>query len=447
LLPRELKQYSNRKLFIALGAMIGVAIIATVATLVALSALTSVRHTAQVNSAAKDKLQSLLRDLRTAESTNRGYLITGDADYLARFDKSITDTEALLANLDQQTKTASYRADITKLIPLVRSQISSLGDTVKIIQSGQRDEAATVANLEDGKRVMDKVEQLAASIEQTQQTQQNRDRSRVQALADIARDISVLTLVLTLFLSGTIYYLYLKAIQSERRLDRAKDEFVSLASHQLRTPATGIKSILSTLVAGDFGPLNERQSYFMKRALESNEHELSIIEELLNVAKADAGRLMLHSTQFMLDGLIDAIVLEQSAAIAQKNQHLTIKRPSHPVKVFADEEKLYMAIGNLLDNARKYTPEFGKITIAISSRHGEVYVEVADTGIGIDPDELSHIFDRFQRASDAVRGNVEGAGLGLYLALRIAELSWTLPAPAGFTFTVTLAKPFFNPKC
>jgi len=119
--------------------MIGVAIIATVATLVALSALTSVRHTAQVNSAAKDKLQSLLRDLRTAESTNRGYLITGDADYLARFDKSITDTEALLANLDQQTKTASYRADITKLIPLVRSQISSLGDTVKIIQSGQRD--------------------------------------------------------------------------------------------------------------------------------------------------------------------------------------------------------------------------------------------------------------------------------------------------------------------
>jgi signal transduction histidine kinase len=81
-----------------------------------------------------------------------------------------------------------------------------------------------------------------------------------------------------------------------------------------------------------------------------------------------------------------------------------------------------MAIGNLLDNARKYTPEFGKISVAIYSRHGEVHIEVADTGVGIDPDELDHIFDRFQRATDAVRGNVEGAGLGLYLARRIAEL-------------------------
>ena len=229
------------------------------------------------------------------------------------------------------------------------------------------------------------------------------------------------TIALTLVLAATVYYLYLKAIQSERQLDRAKDEFVSLASHQLRTPATGIKSILSTLKAGDFGPLNQRQNYFLGRALESNERELGIIEELLNVAKADAGRLVLHTTKFNLSNLVTSIVNEQRPGIAKKLLRLEIKLPRHPLEIVADEDKLYMAIGNLVDNARKYTHEAGKISVIVSKRHNDVRIEVSDTGIGIEPSELNHIFDRFQRASDAVRGNVEGAGLGLYLARRITE--------------------------
>ncbi len=408
MLPRELRQYSNRNVFMTLGAIIAVSFVATAATLAALALLSSIRQTGQVNNTAKAQLQSLLLQLNAAESNRRGYVITGNPSYQTRFVKAASIVRSSLQSLDQDTITASYHQDIENLRTLVNTQFKA--------------SAVTPDSLASTTATMDQVQTLAASIETTQTAQLNRDRNHVQFLSDIARDVSLLTLILTLTLAIFMYYLYLTAIQSERRLDRAKDEFVSLASHQLRTPATGIKSILSTLVAGDFGPLNDRQTYFMHRAIESNERGLGIIEELLNVARADAGRLILRSAEFELGPLISAIAGEQKGAITEKHQQLSIKQPNRPLKIFADEEKLYMAIGNLLDNARKYTPEFGKITLSIYARHGEVYIEVADTGMGIHPDELERIFDRFQRASDAIRGNVEGTGLGLYLARRIAEL-------------------------
>jgi signal transduction histidine kinase len=422
LLPRELKQYSNRKLFIALGAMIAVALIATTATLIALSALTTVRLAAQTNNTARGQLQELLRELRTAESSNRGYLITDDREYLARYDQAVKDARTTLGKLKDQARNTTYKAEIDQFGPVIDEKFKVLDNTVRLTEDGGPVESIA-KNLEHSRGLMDRIETSAASIESVQTALLVRDRASVQTLADVARDISVLTLVLTLVLAATVYYLYLKAIQSERQLDLAKDEFVSLASHQLRTPATGIKAILATLDSGDFGTLNERQSYFLKRAIDSNERELRIIEELLNVAKADAGRLVLHATEFELSGLIDTIASEQTSLISKKNQKLTIRCPHQPLTVYADEEKLYMAIGNLLDNARKYTPENGKISINVFSRHGEVFIEVADNGIGIEAEQLDHIFDRFQRAgSHALEGTVEGSGLGLYLAQRIAEL-------------------------
>jgi signal transduction histidine kinase len=87
-----------------------------------------------------------------------------------------------------------------------------------------------------------------------------------------------------------------------------------------------------------------------------------------------------------------------------------------------DEEKLYMAITNIIDNARKYTPDNGEIAIHLAAKRGHIYIEVTDSGIGIEETELEYIFDRFQRARMVLGGNIEGTGLGLYLARRVAEL-------------------------
>ena len=420
--PRELRQYSNRKLFIALGAMIALALVATAATVIITSALVSYRAQAQNHNDNRIQLQALLTRLDDAETNQRGYLLTGsDVNYQAYL-SAAEDIPIRYRRLALGENVLNNRTDFTALKGMLSQKLGELKQTVELYKAGNIADAMAIVQSGSGQQVGDNIRGRITQIQDDEAALLAKDRQRVTFLATLARDISIVTLLISLPLAGLVYWLYLKAIQSERRLDRAKDEFVSLASHQLRTPATGIKSILSMLVAGDFGHLNDRQEHFMRRALESNERELGIIEELLNVAKADAGRLVLHAAEFELESLITVIVNEQRPAIEEKKQSVKIQAPSQPLRIVADEEKLYMAIGNLVDNARKYTPESGSISVTISVRRGEAYVEVSDSGIGIGPDELSHVFDRFQRASDAVRGNVEGAGLGLYLARRIAEL-------------------------
>ncbi len=402
--------------------MVGVTFITTTATLFVISALLIYRQGAQARNDTRVQIEHVLSTLADAETAQRNYLITGSDSFLTPYKTDVAQVPGQMSKIIAATKGDDARADVEKLNTLVAQRVQLMAQTVALAQAGDTPAVQQAVASGAGPAIMDQVRGLVLHIEATESAQLASDHETVAALGMLARDMSVLNLLAVLVLSGLIYWTYLKAIQSERRLDRAKDEFVSLASHQLRTPASGIKSILATLKSGDFGPLNERQDYFIGRALQSNERELSIIEELLNVAKADAGRLTLHATVFDLDALVGTILGEQRPAIAEKGLKLEVRRPARPVNIVADEEKLYMAIGNLLDNARKYTPETGKILVAVSANHGQARVEVTDTGIGIEPDDISHIFDRFHRAREAVDGHAEGTGLGLYLAGRIAEL-------------------------
>lgn len=403
--------------------MIAATFIATAATVFVISAMLVYRQGAQQHNDTRLQLETLLTNLADAERGQRGYLLTGDSAYLEPYNAAIIDLKSRFKDIDERMATDDpSRAEVAKLGPLVDQKLEEMARTITLRQTGDAAGALEVVNGDQGRQLTNQIVDVTGRIQKAENDQLGRDRNSVSMLANLARDIAVISLVATLALAILVYWLYLKAIQSERQLDRAKDEFVSLASHQLRTPATGIKSILSTLIDGDFGPLNDRQKYFMRRALESNQRELHIIEELLNVAKADAGRLILHESKFDLTKLVRSISQEQAPAIAAKKLQLKVKEPSHDLTIVADEEKLYMAIGNLLDNARKYTPEGGSVHLSLCRRHHDIEVEVADTGVGIGPEEVKHIFDRFQRAREAIKGNVEGAGLGLYLALRIAEL-------------------------
>ena len=402
--------------------MIGTTFIATAATVFTITALLIYRQGAQAHNDTRLLLASMLTNLAEAESGQRGFILTGDSAYLTPYTNAVNGIEGQYDTIKTRMAEEPSLSDVVKLGPLINQKLQEMAQTVALRQTGDTTAALTIIQTGTGQALTTQIRTIATAVQDSENAQLARDRDSINWLATLARDISVISLIATLALAVLVYWLYLKAIQSERALDRAKDEFVSLASHQLRTPATGIKSILSTLVDGDFGPLNDKQAYFMRRALESNQRELGIIEELLNVAKADAGRLVLHTSAFEMGELISTITSEQQPAIDRKELTLRVKQPDKPIPVVADEEKLYMAIGNLIDNARKYTPEKGQITVQIARHRRDVRVEVSDTGVGISSTELKHIFDRFQRASDMVQGNVEGAGLGLYLARRIAEL-------------------------
>jgi PAS domain S-box-containing protein len=231
-------------------------------------------------------------------------------------------------------------------------------------------------------------------------------------------------------------------LTKEKELDIAKDEFVSLASHQLRTPATGVKLILSMLVAGDFGPLTPLQQKYLQKAVQSNDRQLRIIEDLLNVARVDAGKMELDFEYLDLVPLLQEAASEHLAIIEGRHQSLHLDLPSQLI-AFADSQKLQMAIDNLISNASKYSSAGGKIGLSLTNDHHQAAIAVSDEGVGISAIDIPRLFTKFTRLDNEVSTSVGGTGLGLFLVKNIVELHYgTIMVDSekgvGSTFTIKL---------
>lgn len=206
------------------------------------------------------------------------------------------------------------------------------------------------------------------------------------------------------------------------KLNKAKDEFISLASHQLRTPATGVKQYLGLILEGYTGELTDQQKDFIAKANESNNRQINLINDLLRVAQVDAGEVLLQPTTVDLSALIGNIADEHSSTFKMHNQLLNLHLPNGAVVIVADEARLRMAIENILDNASKYTPAGGSVTIAVHITESSVSVSITDTGVGIDEALSAKLFSKFSRIPNSLSEKVGGSGLGLYWAKKIIQL-------------------------
>lgn len=211
-------------------------------------------------------------------------------------------------------------------------------------------------------------------------------------------------------------------VTEAHKLDAVKRDFVSLASHQLRTPASGVQAFLALLLDGYAGPLNEQQNRFVKRAYDSNTRQLEIIENLLNTAALESGKLFPKRQPVELKSLVkDCLPPHQLKATAQ-HQRLNMKTSKEKIYVVADPALLQMAIDNLISNAIKYTPDKGRITVSVRQAKSSAYVEVTDTGIGIAKQDRQALFKKFSRIANPESQQVSGTGLGLYLAYNVIKL-------------------------
>ena len=231
-------------------------------------------------------------------------------------------------------------------------------------------------------------------------------------------------------------------LTSEQQLDVAKDEFVTLASHQLRTPATAVKSILSMLANGDFGPITSIQRRYIDKAIQSNDRQLQVIEDLLNVALVDAGRMELDLEYIDLAGIVREAVTDLLSTISARNQLVEMNVPSS-ASVLADAHKIRMVLDNLISNASKYSPEGSSIHIGLRHDSNLLCLSVRDEGVGIPEEELPKLFTKFTRLPNELSATVGGTGLGLFLAKNVTELhKGTLSVSSregnGSTFTVSL---------
>jgi PAS domain S-box-containing protein len=228
-------------------------------------------------------------------------------------------------------------------------------------------------------------------------------------------------------------------------LNNSKDEFISLASHQLRTPASGVKQYIGMLLEGYAGDLTNGQAQFLKIAYECNERQLHIIDDLLKVAHVDSGQLRLTRKSTDLMSLVQAVIDEQMRAFEARKQQIQFEAASKEVLADIDSRRIRMVIENLIDNAGKYTPVGKKIHVTVERQADRAYIRVTDEGVGIAKKDLSKLFQKFSRIDNELSTVVGGTGIGLYWAKKIIDLhDGTITVQSqpnkGTTFTISLPR-------
>jgi signal transduction histidine kinase len=241
--------------------------------------------------------------------------------------------------------------------------------------------------------------------------------------------------------------LFLEIEDKSRQLEAAsrhKSEFLANMSHELRTPLNAVIGFSEVLGERMFGELNEKQEEYLKDIYASGQHLLSLINDILDLSKIEAGRLELELADFhLLQAIENALVLVRERAL---RHGITLEQAIDPRlgEIRGDERKVKQVLLNLLSNAIKFTPDGGRINVRAVPRDASVEVSVSDTGVGIAPADQEAIFEEFRQVGTAAK-KVEGAGLGLTLSRKFVELHggriWVdsqLGTGSTFTFTIPL---------
>jgi signal transduction histidine kinase len=204
-----------------------------------------------------------------------------------------------------------------------------------------------------------------------------------------------------------------------KKLDETKDEFISMASHQLRTPLTSVKGYLSMVLEGDVGTLNKQQEELLKQSFLSSQRMVNLIADLLNLSRLNTGKFVIDAHPIDLRDVIDSELMQLRETAKAKDIELTYERPQAFPILFMDENKIHQVVMNFVDNAIYYTPSGGKIDVALRETPTAVEYTVTDTGIGVPREVQRHLFTKFYRADNAKRARPDGTGLGLFMAKKV----------------------------
>jgi signal transduction histidine kinase len=206
-----------------------------------------------------------------------------------------------------------------------------------------------------------------------------------------------------------------------RKLDDAKDEFLSMASHQLRTPLTSIKGYLSMVLEGDAGRIGAVQRHFLSEAFSSSNNMVRIIDDLLSVSRIQTGKFALDKSDIDMAELVQeesGLMVDNAVAHGLK---MALNIGNGDYHTSADSLKLRQIVDNLIDNAVHYSSQGGLINISLSRDGNRIVFKVIDNGIGVPKSELPNLFTKFQRASNARKRRPDGTGIGLFLVKRVAK--------------------------
>lgn len=234
----------------------------------------------------------------------------------------------------------------------------------------------------------------------------------------------------------------LRDVTDEVEFDRRKSEFISIASHQLRSPLAATKWLSDMLRKGDVGALQPKQQELADKLFDANERMVVLVNELLNVARIDSGATKLTPQPTDVGKLVEGVMTDTTPLLSAKKQTWAYEKKPLPTLTI-DGMLVREVIANLISNASKYSPEGAVVTMIAEVRGEEVYIALKDQGIGIPKADQTQMFRKFFRAGNALKSAVTGTGLGLYFCKQVIELSggriwFESEENKGTTFIVTL---------
>lgn len=420
-------------------------------------------------------LEKLVVDMETAE---RGYLITGDRSFLEPYYEARQEIKDHFNKLEElMAGDNNFLAALDKINCEINNWIILVAEPAIAQRQAMASEApltslGVVIDLNQSKKMMDA---LRDNFDGLEKIVQDYREQQLQAMQAMHHRITVHTLVATVVFLMVILVLgvmlffktrqmerqTLALIDKEKRLQKAvrelytasqmKSEFLANMSHELRTPLNAIIGFAQVLQKQYYGTLTEKQSKYVDYILTSGQHLLSLINDILDLSKIEAGKLELDLSTFSLKKLLENSLIMVKEKAARHRLEISLHVDPDIPEVTADERKVKQIVYNLLSNAVKFTPDGGKITIQARLLGGDqVQVSVADTGVGIAPEDRERIFEAFVQVDSSYTRQYEGTGLGLALVRRLVELHggrvWVESAGLGkgstFYFTLPVqAKP------
>lgn len=230
-----------------------------------------------------------------------------------------------------------------------------------------------------------------------------------------------------------------------KALDETKDDFISMASHQLRTPLTSIKGYISMVMEGDAGKISKTQQEMLTQAFFSSQRMVYLISDLLNVSRLKTGKFIIEPARVNLATMVEQEINQLKEAAAARNLTLSFDRPDEFPDVMLDETKTRQVIMNFADNAIYYTPAGGHVRVRLVDTPTTVEFRVEDNGIGVAKSDQPHLFTKFYRAGNARKARPDGTGLGLFMAKKVivaeeGSLIFTSEEGKGSTFGFVFSK-------
>lgn len=212
-----------------------------------------------------------------------------------------------------------------------------------------------------------------------------------------------------------------RANEKLRELDQMKSEFLSLATHQIRSPLTAIKGYSSMMLDGDYGEFPVKAKNAVRTIMTSSQNLINIVGEFLDISRIEQGRMVYNKETFDIGELVKETLNEIMPNIKKAGLEIETKIPENfSAKTNLDKGKTKQIISNLIDNAIKYTPK-GSIGVSLENHGHKTVIKIKDTGIGIEEKDIDKLFTKFTRTKDAFKTNVFGTGLGLYVAKKMME--------------------------